>query len=204
MGNRPFEEIEAQTIGVLKRQGFVVQRTFSLSSAMGAGRNSTDGNPGYSVLLLYAAGTRRQPLGLVTLYEWQGRTVIHSLLTPLVEGSRPSPADEDVEAELAAALTFLRLDFTVGPDGQAKPISPKRLAGQKTEPEEEVMHMLKDPVCGKRINRHRAQAAIEYEGVVYYVCCPLCQSEFESDPDRYARPELGQKVRPVKREQRRR
>lgn len=58
--------------------------------------------------------------------------------------------------------------------------------------------MLRDPICGNRINRHRAQVAIEYEGHVYYLCCPLCQAEFERDPGAYARPELGEKVQPVK------
>lgn len=52
--------------------------------------------------------------------------------------------------------------------------------------------MLRDPVCEKRINRHSAQTAIEYEGITYYLCCPLCQAEFERDPARYARPEMGQ------------
>lgn len=55
--------------------------------------------------------------------------------------------------------------------------------------------MLKDPVCGRRIHRGRAQMAIEYEGVIYYLCCPRCQAEFEAAPERYARPELGEKAR---------
>ena len=54
--------------------------------------------------------------------------------------------------------------------------------------------MLKDPVCGKRINRHRAQAGIEHKGWVYYVCCPLCQAEFKRDPERYAQPKMGEKA----------
>ncbi|HIQ04239.1 MAG TPA: YHS domain-containing protein [Anaerolineae bacterium] len=55
--------------------------------------------------------------------------------------------------------------------------------------------MLRDPVCGRRINRRRAHIAIEYEKVIYYLCCPRCQAEFEVAPDRYARPELGEKAR---------
>ena len=54
--------------------------------------------------------------------------------------------------------------------------------------------MLKDPVCGNRINRHRAQATIEYKGWIYYVCCPLCQTEFNRDPERYAQTEMGEKA----------
>jgi len=58
--------------------------------------------------------------------------------------------------------------------------------------------MLRDPVCEKRINRYHAQAAIQYKGIVYYVCSPLCQFEFKRDPARYARPEMGERVRATK------
>jgi len=55
--------------------------------------------------------------------------------------------------------------------------------------------MITDPVCGKRINRGKAHAVIEHEGVAYSLCCPLCQAEFARAPGRIARPELGDKVR---------
>lgn len=58
--------------------------------------------------------------------------------------------------------------------------------------------MLKDPVCGKRMNRNKAHIAIEYKGVIYYLCCPRCQAEFESMPPVYAQPELGVKVKKSK------
>lgn len=45
--------------------------------------------------------------------------------------------------------------------------------------------MIKDPVCGKRINRNKAHIVIEYEKQKYYLCCPLCQSEFEKHPDKF-------------------
>jgi YHS domain-containing protein len=45
--------------------------------------------------------------------------------------------------------------------------------------------VIKDPVCGKRINRNKAHITIEYEQEKYYLCCPLCQSEFEKDPRKY-------------------
>lgn len=103
--DRPFGEIEAQTIAVLEQQGFVVRRTFSLQSAT---RSSGDGlcaSPGYSVLMLYGSGYLREPLGLVTLYEQGGQMMIHSLFT--------LPAGGDVEAEMVAALTQSGLDFCV-------------------------------------------------------------------------------------------
>lgn len=55
--------------------------------------------------------------------------------------------------------------------------------------------MLKDPVCGKRMTRGKAHVTIEYEGVVYFLCCPLCQATFERSPKAYANPELGEKVK---------
>lgn len=45
----------------------------------------------------------------------------------------------------------------------------------------------KDPVCGKRINRNKAHMVVEYKGQDYLLCCPVCQSEFEKDPDKYLR-----------------
>lgn len=44
----------------------------------------------------------------------------------------------------------------------------------------------KDPVCGKHINRNKAHITIEYKGAQYLLCCPLCQAEFERDPEKYA------------------
>jgi YHS domain-containing protein len=55
--------------------------------------------------------------------------------------------------------------------------------------------MLKDPVCGKRINRNKAHVVIEHEGVKYFLCCPLCQTQFERAPTAYAKPELGELVK---------
>jgi YHS domain-containing protein len=55
--------------------------------------------------------------------------------------------------------------------------------------------MITDPVCGKRINRGRAHAVVQYAGVAYSLCCPLCQAEFERSPRMYAKPGLGEAVR---------
>jgi len=55
--------------------------------------------------------------------------------------------------------------------------------------------VIADPVCGKRINRGKAHVVVEYEGVAYSLCCPLCQKEFERAPKAYAKPEAGGRVR---------
>ena len=41
--------------------------------------------------------------------------------------------------------------------------------------------------CQKPVNRNKAHMAIELDGVVYLACCPLCQAEFERDPNKYLR-----------------
>ncbi len=45
--------------------------------------------------------------------------------------------------------------------------------------------MHRDPVCGKKVNANKAYVQIVYEGTTYYLCCPLCQSQFEKDPKKY-------------------
>jgi len=45
----------------------------------------------------------------------------------------------------------------------------------------------RDPVCGKRINRNKAHIVLEYKGQDYALCCPVCQAEFERDPEKYLR-----------------
>lgn len=55
--------------------------------------------------------------------------------------------------------------------------------------------MLKDPVCGQRLRRDRAYTRVQHNHVIYYLCCPRCQAEFEAAPERYARPELGEPAR---------
>ena len=54
--------------------------------------------------------------------------------------------------------------------------------------------MLRDPVCRKRIRRDRAHAQVVHQGVVYYLCCPLCQAAFETEPRRYAKPAMGERA----------
>lgn len=45
----------------------------------------------------------------------------------------------------------------------------------------------RDPVCGQRINRNKAHIALEYKGEEYLLCCPVCQAQFEKDPETYLR-----------------
>lgn len=183
--DRPFQEIESQTIDALEQRGFVVQRTFSLGSAMADRDRGNQPDAGYTVLMLYRPGPQPHPLGLVTLYGQSGKTVLKSLLTETITSKAGQPSGmEDVEAELAVALSVGGLDFCVQTDGREDCIHPGQMA-------EGAAELLQDPVCGKWFNVDQAHTTIEYEGVVYSLCCPLCQTEFERDPMRYTSPEPG-------------
>ena len=45
----------------------------------------------------------------------------------------------------------------------------------------------RDPVCGKRVNRNKAHIVVTYKGQEYLLCCPMCQAEFERNPQKYVR-----------------
>ncbi|HGY56143.1 MAG TPA: YHS domain-containing protein [Caldithrix abyssi] len=46
-------------------------------------------------------------------------------------------------------------------------------------------HLVKDPVCGRRMSKNKAFITIQHRGEQYYLCCPKCQSEFEKAPEKY-------------------
>ena len=115
----PFAEIEEQVIRALEQQGFVVQRTFSLHSASGGGSSPAEGKPGYSVLMLYAPDASCPPLGLLTLYEREGQTVVQT--APAAPPTGQSPPPGDAEAELVAALMMGGLELCGCHGGQCRP-----------------------------------------------------------------------------------
>ncbi len=41
---------------------------------------------------------------------------------------------------------------------------------------------IKDPVCGKMIEKDGAAGTSPYKGKTYYFCSPSCLVEFEKDP----------------------
>ncbi|MGD2205962.1 MAG: YHS domain-containing protein [Anaerolineae bacterium] len=169
---QPFEQIESRIVAALEQHGFAVQRTFSLRSATGS--VSANENPEYSVFMIYGSHARQQPVGLITLYQRGGRTVIRPVLTP--------SADADMDAELVAVLVLSGLEFCVDVVGSEACIDSDHAAKGGSA-------LLQDPVCGNWFRRHQAEAAVEYEGELYYVCCRLCREEFERDPAHYAWPE---------------
>ena len=46
-----------------------------------------------------------------------------------------------------------------------------------------------DPVCGMTVAAGKAGRPLEFDGMTYYFCSAGCRSEFQSDPDSYARNE---------------
>ena len=112
--DRPFHEIEAQTRSALEQRGFVVQCTFSLASIVATGLDGSSGGPGYTVLMLHRPGTQLCPVGQVILYEQRGQMVLKSMVrSPAANEVGEGSGTEDVEAELAVALSLDGLDFCV-------------------------------------------------------------------------------------------
>jgi hypothetical protein len=129
-----FEDVESRIMKALQKKGLVVQRTFSLRSAVATsrlgGKNppaqqdraAADAGPGYSVLMIYASDVQQDSLGLLTLYQRQGRTVITFLPAGPSEDATatdalPVPATRpaaDADAELVVALVLSGLDYCVG------------------------------------------------------------------------------------------
>lgn len=117
--DRPFQQIEAQTIDALEQGGFLVHRTFSLGSVETASDGGKLQSPGYTVLMLYRSTPQPHPLGLVTLYERCGQTVLEALLTSYAASEvQGHSGAQDVEAELAVALSLGGLDFCVHVPGR--------------------------------------------------------------------------------------
>jgi Cu+-exporting ATPase len=42
-----------------------------------------------------------------------------------------------------------------------------------------------DPVCGMKLERADAAAAVDHHGVIYYFCSPACKARFVAAPDRF-------------------
>jgi hypothetical protein len=113
-----FAAIEALAIETLEQQGFEVQRTFSLHSAAKVGRGSLEFDPGYSVLMVYALGVQRRPMGLVTLYERGEQMVIRPMLElHASKQSSQEPGASDANAGVIAALALGGLGFGADTEG---------------------------------------------------------------------------------------
>ena len=42
-----------------------------------------------------------------------------------------------------------------------------------------------DPVCRKKINKNKASYIYNFKNEQFLICCPVCQSEFESNRKKY-------------------
>lgn len=170
--DQPFGEAVADLMAALEGREFTVTCNFDMSSALGG---QTAPTVNYSVLLVYPflAGDRLDTdpspdavrPHLITIYERGGYLVINLLPTPPMALSPAGEVYSYSEARLKEALVAVLVEkgwWSI--DDGASP---------------------QDPVCGKRIERDQAHAVLDYEGRVYYFCCPMCQAEFERDPAKY-------------------
>lgn len=48
------------------------------------------------------------------------------------------------------------------------------------------MEQVKDPVCGRTIDRERTATQARFAGRIYFFCSNDCARAFNSDPARYA------------------
>jgi YHS domain-containing protein len=51
-----------------------------------------------------------------------------------------------------------------------------------------------DPVCGRKINKNKANVVIHYKGEQYYLCSPECQENFKNSPEKYTQSRKGDKT----------
>jgi Cu+-exporting ATPase len=48
------------------------------------------------------------------------------------------------------------------------------------------MKMVKDPVCGMKVDEKTAKFKSEHKGRTYYFCNPACKTSFDKNPTKYA------------------
>jgi YHS domain-containing protein len=56
----------------------------------------------------------------------------------------------------------------------------KRKANLETEGS-----MMKDPVCGMKVDENRGEFQTQFAGKKYFFCSDECRKEFEAEPDAY-------------------
>lgn len=85
------------------------------------------------------------------------------------------------EVALSILAEIVREGAAASVSVDAPPKPPTRLcADPATTPEYAV-----DPVCGMNVATATARHTAEYEGVVYYFCCPHCRAAFVEHPQDY-------------------
>lgn len=48
-------------------------------------------------------------------------------------------------------------------------------------------HIVTDPVCGQKMKPKEVQERADHDGRTYYFCSSDCKTEFEQNPERFAR-----------------
>lgn len=45
--------------------------------------------------------------------------------------------------------------------------------------------MVKDPVCGMKVEVEEAPVQTTYREKTYYFCCPACRDKFKEEPEKF-------------------
>ena len=61
----------------------------------------------------------------------------------------------------------------------------------------ELVHRVKDPVCGMMVDPHATHHKAEHAGRPYYFCSAGCRAKFLAEPERYLDPAAAAKASPV-------
>lgn len=64
-------------------------------------------------------------------------------------------------------------------------------APASAEAEQATATVMTDPVCGMSVEVATARHTAEYNGTVYYFCCPSCRRLFEAEPEKYLTARAG-------------
>lgn len=52
-----------------------------------------------------------------------------------------------------------------------------------------MAQLVKNLVCGRKVNAERSRFFTEYRGKIYQFCCAHCEGSFLKAPERYAKEE---------------
>src|SRR5688572_1882937 len=70
------------------------------------------------------------------------------------------------------------------------PRRPEEAGTVQAQDNAEVTHLATDPVCGMKVDPHKAKHQVEHGGRTYYFCSAGCKDKFLANPQRYLAPKV--------------
>ena len=193
--DRPSEQVIPELMEALRQRQLQVAISFDLQQARAIQAACDCPHHGqapctcqYAVLLVYDLRGGRATSGTITVHGRDGRVWLSLIKNPPMADDNDA-AHQLLEQELLSVL----LSFAVASHIEAEATNDltgieAQATGEANYHDKEVMHMVKDPVCGMEIDPAQAAGSAVYEGKTYYFCAPGCQKAFEKEPKKY----LGQ------------